>query len=97
MIIIDNSYKKLDDKLRGRKPKVKLEKDGIKYIFKWGAINYEIWSELISEQIGKQFDVTKSAINNINLRKNWRHLSQEFESNIRKEYRKLLEKRVKVK
>ena len=42
MIIIDNSYKKLDDKLRGRKPKVKLEKDGIKYIFKWGAINYEI-------------------------------------------------------
>ena len=57
MIIIDNSYKKLDDKLRGRKPKVKLEKDGIKYIFKWGAINYEIWSELISEQIGKQLGI----------------------------------------
>lgn len=54
MINIDHSYKMLDDKLRGRKPKFKLEKDGKKYIFKYGAINNEIWAELIAEQLGLQ-------------------------------------------
>lgn len=44
-------------------------------------------TNLTAEQIGNQFGVTKSAINNINIRKNWRHLSEGFECNIRKEYR----------
>ena len=72
-------------------PRSKLTEEQVKQI-----IELLKTSTLTAEQIGKQFNVTKSAINNINLRKNWRHLSQEFETNIRKEYRKLLEKRVKI-
>lgn len=54
MIKIDDSYTILKDKLRGRKPKFKLEKDGKKYIYKYGAINNEIWAEVIAEQLGLQ-------------------------------------------
>ena len=57
MVIIDDSYKKIDDKIRGRKPKIKFQKDGIQYIFKYGAVNYEIWSELLAEQLGKQVGI----------------------------------------
>jgi hypothetical protein len=57
MIIIDDSYKLLDEQLKGRKPKLSLEKNGQKFIFKYGAINYEIWSELIAEEIGKQIGI----------------------------------------
>ena len=46
-------------------------------------------TNLTAEQIGKRFGVSKSAINNINLRKNWRYLSQEFDKNIRKESKNL--------
>ena len=44
-------------------------------------------TNLTAEQIGQRFGVSKSAINNINIRKNWKHLSQEFKCNIRKEYK----------
>lgn len=54
MIIIDESYTILNDTLRGRKPKFKLDKDGKKYIYKYGSVNNEIWAELIAEQLGKQ-------------------------------------------
>ena len=52
MIKIDESFTLLNDVLRGRKPKFKLIKDGATYIYKYGAINNEIWAELISEQLG---------------------------------------------
>ena len=54
MVIIDNSYTPLNDVLRGRKPKFKVTKDGKQYIYKYGAINNEIWAELIAEQLGLQ-------------------------------------------
>lgn len=54
MIKIDESFTLLNDVLRGRKPKFKLIKDGATYIYKYGAINNEIWAELISEQLGLQ-------------------------------------------
>ena len=73
-------------------PRRKLTEEQVKQI-----IELLKTSTLTAEQIGKQFNVSKSAINNINLRKNWRYLSQEFETNIRKEFKKLLEKRVRVK
>ena len=57
MIEIDSSYKKIDFILRGKKPKFKLIKDGSNYIYKYGAINYEIWSELIAEQLGLQVGI----------------------------------------
>lgn len=57
MIIIDESYKEINDKMRGRKPKIKFQKGKEQYIFKYGAINYEIWSELIAEQLGKQIGI----------------------------------------
>ena len=45
-------------------------------------------STLSEKQIGDQFGVSRSAIANINHRKNWKHLSIEFNNNIRKEYSK---------
>lgn len=54
MINIDNSYKILNDVLRGRKPKFKVMKDGKIYIYKYGAINNEVLAELIAEQLGLQ-------------------------------------------
>lgn len=57
IITIDDSYKLLPDKLRGRKPKVKLRKDNKEYIFKYGSINSEIWAELIAEQLGIQVGI----------------------------------------
>lgn len=54
MIIIDDSYTILADKLRGRKPKFKLKKDGKTYIYKFGSLNNEILAELIAEQLGIQ-------------------------------------------
>lgn len=51
---IDESYTILPGQLRGRKPKFKLVKDGQIYIFKYGAVNNEMWAELISEQLGLQ-------------------------------------------
>ena len=54
MINIDDSYEILDEKYRGRKPKIGLKKDGKKYIFKYGVFNYESYAELIAEQLGIQ-------------------------------------------
>lgn len=54
MINIDNSYSILNDNLRGRKPKFKVEKNGKIYIYKYGSVNSEIWAELIAEQLGLQ-------------------------------------------
>lgn len=73
-------------------PRSKLTEEQVKQI-----IELLKTSNLTAEQIGQRFGVTKSAINNINTRKNWKYLSKEFEHNIRKEYKQLLGKRVKVK
>ena len=54
MIIIDEKYEILNEKYRGRKPKFGLIKDNKKYIFKYGVVNYEIYAELIAEQLGLQ-------------------------------------------
>ena len=54
---IDESYTILDGQLRGRKPKFKVVKDGQIYIFKYGAINNEIYAELIAEQLGLQVGI----------------------------------------
>lgn len=54
---IDESYTILDGQLRGRKPKFKVVKDGQVYIFKYGAINNEIYAELIAEQLGLQVGI----------------------------------------
>lgn len=37
--------------------------------------------------IGDKFNVSRSAINNINTRKNWAYLSSDFISNIRNEFK----------
>ena len=55
-IILDD-YKKLEHFTMGRKEKQWLEIDGEKYLFKTGYSNYEIFSELISEEIGKQLEL----------------------------------------
>lgn len=52
--IVLDGYEKLEHYTMGRKEKQWLEIDGKKYLFKSGASNYEIFSELISEEIGKQ-------------------------------------------
>lgn len=57
MIEINNDYKILNERYRGRKPKYGLEKDGKKYIFKYGALNNEIYAELIAEQLGIQMGI----------------------------------------
>ena len=55
MIVIDSSYRIVQGaKLKGRKPKYKLVNNGKSFIFKYGAINYEIYAELIAEEIGCQ-------------------------------------------
>lgn len=54
------------------------------------------YSDLTLEEISKQFNVSRSAINNINNRKNWKYLSQEFSKNIRKEFKELLQRRVRI-
>lgn len=57
MIMIDSEYKVLPDKVRGRKPKIKFIKNGQVYFFKYGATNYEIFAELIAEQLGRQANI----------------------------------------
>lgn len=53
-IVLDN-YNKLDNAFtRGRKQKIWLEKDEIKYLFKYGASNYEIWAELLTTELANQ-------------------------------------------
>lgn len=55
-IILDD-YKQLDNAFtRGRKQKIWLEKNGVKYLFKYGASNYEIWAELLTTVLAKQCD-----------------------------------------
>lgn len=53
------------------------------------------YSDLTMKAIGDKFNVSRSAINNINTRKNWAYLSSDFISNIRNEFRR--QRRVVVK
>lgn len=57
MIKIDDSYSILTSNLRGRKPKFKFQKDSEVFIYKYGAMNNEIWAELIAEQLGLQVGI----------------------------------------
>lgn len=52
--IILNDFDKVELNIKGRKQKFWLQKGDKKYLFKQGASNYEIWAELIAEEIGKQ-------------------------------------------
>ena len=58
MKVIDSTYEEVECKLKGRCPKKKLVKDGSSYIFKYGSTNFQIYAELIAEQIGKQMGIT---------------------------------------
>lgn len=51
---------------------------------------------LTAKEIGDKFNVSRSTINNINLKQRWGYLSPQYQNNIRKES-KLLKRRVKVK
>lgn len=58
VIIIDDSFRKIEGaKLKGRKPKYKFTKNGMLSIFKFGANNYEIYAELIAEELGNQMGI----------------------------------------
>lgn len=52
MVIIDDKYKETNERFSGRKPKIGLIKDGVKYIYKYSPTNNEILAELLSEQLG---------------------------------------------
>ena len=45
------------------------------------------YTDLTLQEIGNRFNISKSAVNNINIRKNWRYLTSDFIHNIRKEYK----------
>lgn len=57
MIHIDDTYIELQNSYRGRKSKKRYLHEDKEYIFKYGAINNEIYAELISEQIGRQMGI----------------------------------------
>lgn len=61
MIHIDDSYNKIKAYTRGRKEKIWFEKDSQRYLYKYGANNYEIYAELIAEQLGKQVDISMAS------------------------------------
>ncbi|MCI8346906.1 MAG: hypothetical protein HFJ12_03035 [Bacilli bacterium] len=61
MIYIDGGYTKIEAYTRGRKEKTWFEKDGQRYLYKYGANNYEIYAELIAEQLGKQVDISMAS------------------------------------
>lgn|SRR5574344_729603 len=63
MINIDDSYKVLDNNTRGRKEKIWFIKDDKKYLFKYGASNYEIYAELIAEQLGLECNIDMAHYN----------------------------------
>ncbi len=52
-ILLDD-FTQLDYNIIGRKEKVWLLKNGKKYLFKFGASNYEIYAELIAEELAHQ-------------------------------------------
>ena len=58
MINLNNDYQKIDAYTRGRKEKIWFVKDNQKYLYKYGASNYEIYAELIAEQLGKQIGIS---------------------------------------
>lgn len=57
MIIIDDSYLELPKYRRGRKSKKTFVKKDKEYIFKYDLTNFEVYAELIAEQIGKQMGI----------------------------------------
>ena len=54
MIDLNKDYEEINAYTRGRKLKKWFIKDGKKYLYKYGASNYEIYAELIAEQLGRQ-------------------------------------------
>lgn len=57
MIIIDDTYLELPRYRRGRKSKKTFIKNNKEYIFKYDLVNFEVYAELIAEQIGKQMGI----------------------------------------
>lgn len=55
-IVLDD-YKQEEKYVSGRKKKIWFEIDGEKYLFKSGASNYEIYAELISCELARQFSL----------------------------------------
>lgn len=58
MLIIDDSYQRVEAYTRGRKEKIWFEKNGQRYLYKFGSSNYEIYAELIANQLAKQVDIS---------------------------------------
>lgn len=63
MIQIDETYKRTNKNIIGRKQKIWFEHEGKQYLFKYGASNYEIYAELIAEQIGLQCGIDMAHYN----------------------------------
>lgn len=61
MLVIDDKYQKVEAYIRGRKEKIWLEKNGQRYLYKFGFSNYEIYAELIASQLAKQVDISMAS------------------------------------
>lgn len=58
MINLNHGYQEVNAYIRGRKEKIWFIKDNEKYLYKYGASNYEIYAELIAEQLGRQLGIS---------------------------------------
>lgn len=61
MINLNKDYQKIDAYTRGRKEKIWFIMNNQKYLYKYGASNYEIYAELIAEQLGKQIGISMAS------------------------------------
>lgn len=53
-IVLDDYIEIENAFTRGRKQKIWLENNGVKYLFKYGASNNEIWAELLTTELARQ-------------------------------------------